>query len=281
MVTVRLLGGLGNQMFQYAAGRAIAHRRRTSLALDLRGFPDHDNRVFCLGAFKITARLTSGGLMRFGRLRGLCSRVRIPGFPYVWLERQYTFDASVLQAPGNLYLSGYWASEKYFRDAEDVIRREFEFKDEMDDRNAEVAAAIQSVNSVSVHVRRGDYVANPAYTKTHGTCSLEYYRKAAGMLASQIPDPHFFVFSDDPDWTRANLTFDGPTTFITHNPPERGHEDMRLMSLCRNHIIANSTFSWWGAWLSKAGGIVVAPRTWFDSGPWDPRDVVPERWLRV
>jgi hypothetical protein len=281
MVTVRLIGGLGNQMFQYATGRAIAHRRQVPLALDLRAFPDHDNRNYSLDVFNIMAKLTDGGIMRLGRLRGLCSRVRIPGLPYVWLERGYTFDPSVLDAPGNLYLAGYWTTEKYFKDVEDILRKDFSFKNAPTDQNAGVADRIRSVNSVSVHVRRSDYVTNPVATQFHGTCSLDYYREAVGFIASRVTNPEYFVFSDDPDWTRENLRIDGPTTYVTHNTIDNGYEDLRLMTLCRNHIIANSTFSWWGAWLAAPGGLVVAPKRWMNNTTVDTKDVVPERWMRV
>jgi hypothetical protein len=148
-------------------------------------------------------------------------------------------------------------------------------------QNAEVAASIRGVDSVSVHVRRGDYVSDPATNQSLGTCSAEYYRGAARLIASQVSSPRFFVFSDEPDWARANLELEGPAVFVTHNDPERGYEDMRLMAFCRHHIVANSSFSWWGAWLSNSGGIVVAPKRWFKANEWDARDLVPERWVRL
>jgi hypothetical protein len=281
MVTVGLMGGMGNQMFQYAVGRAIALRRSASLTLDVSAFPDCHQRQYSLGAFRIVENLTLGGLMRIGRLRSLCHRVRLPGLPYVLIERGFPFNPSVLEAPRNVYLIGYWQSEKYFKGIEDIIRRDFCFKGEPGGQNAEVAASIKGVDSVCVHVRRGDYVSDPISNQFQGTCSPEYYRGAARLITSQVPSPHFFVFSDEPDWARANLEFEAPTTFVTHNGPESGHEDMRLMAFCRHHIIANSSFSWWGAWLSNSGGIVVAPKKWFGSNEWDTRDLVPERWVRL
>jgi len=281
MVTVRIIGGLGNQMFQYAVGRAIALRRNTSLALDVSAYSDNGLRQYSLGVFRIVGNLTSGGLMGIGRLRGLCARVRIPGLPYVLIERGFGFDPSVLEAPGNVYLAGYWGSEKYFKEIEEVIRREFCFKSEPYGQNAEMAASIRSMNSVCVHVRRSDLVTNPHANQMFGTCSLDYYRSAAQLIASKVSSPCFFVFSDEPDWARANLELEGTTTFVSHNGWEKGYEDLRLMALCRHHIIANSTFSWWGAWLSTSGGIVVAPRKWFNIPKMDTTDLVPERWVRV
>jgi hypothetical protein len=281
MVTVRLIGGLGNQMFQYAVGRAIALRRNTSLALDVSTFPDYAHRQYSLGVFKIAGKLTRGGLMRIGRLRGLCHRVRIPGLPYVLIERGFPFDPSVLEAPGNVYLAGIWQSEKYFKEIEEFIRREFSFKSDPDGQNAEMAAGIRSVNSVCVHVRRSDYVTDPFFSQHIGTCPPEYYRSAARLIASKVSSPRFFVFSDEPDWARTHLEFEGTTTFVTHNGWEKGYEDLRLMALCRHHIIANSTLSWWGAWLSNSGGIVLAPKRWFKTDELDTRDLIPERWVRL
>jgi hypothetical protein len=281
MVTVKLVGGLGNQMFQYALGRTIAHRRGTSLALDVSAFPDRKLRQYSLGVFKIVERFVPGGYPRHARLRALGQRLRLPGFTYILRERSFPFDPAVLDAPRNVYLAGYWQSEKYFKEIEDLIRRDFCFKSDPDAQNAATAEKIKAVPSVCVHVRRTDYVTDPSANKHHGTCSLEYYRNAASLIISQVRNPHFFVFSDEPDWARANLELAGPTTFVTHNGSEKGYEDLRLMALCRHHIIANSSFGWWGAWLSNSGGIVVAPKKWFNIDELDTRDLIPERWVRL
>jgi hypothetical protein len=131
-------------------------------------------------------------------------------------------------------------------------------------------------------VRRGDYVQNPVTNARHGLCPLEYYHTAVRTLAAQVPDPQFFVFSDDPDWTQQNLKLPYPTTYVTCNGLERDYEDLRLMSHCRHHIIANSSFSWWGAWLSTfPAKTVLAPSTWFREPPQASRDRVPAGWLTV
>jgi hypothetical protein len=281
MVTVKLVGGLGNQMFQYALGRTIAHRRATSLALDVSGYTSRKRRKYSLGAFKIVEKFARRGPPRPTRLRALGLRLGLPGFTRILRERNFPFDPSVLDAPGRVYLVGYWQSEKYFKEIEDIIRRDFCFKGEPDPENAAMAEKIKAVTSVCVHVRRTDKATNPVSNRIHGTCSPEYYRNAASLVGSQVSNPHFFVFSDEPHWARAHLDLAGPTTFVTHNGPEKGHEDLRLMALCRHHIIANSTFGWWGAWLSGSGGVVVAPKKWFNTSELDPRDVIPERWLRL
>lgn len=281
MVTVRLTDGLGNQMFQYALGRTIAHRRGTSLALDISSFRDNKQRQYSLGVFNIVENFASGGYPGFCRLRALGRRLRLPGILPILRERSLYFDPAVLDAPANVYLTGYWQSEKYFKEIEDIIRCEFSFKTQPDCQNSEMAERIRGANSVAVHARRGDYVSNPSFNRDFGTCSQEYHWEAARFVASRVPDPRFFVFSDDPDWARAELHLGGPTTFVAQDGPEKAYEDMRLMSLCRHHIIANSTFSWWGAWLSNSGGIVVAPQKWFKTDALDARDLLPERWIRM
>jgi hypothetical protein len=281
MVTVRLIGGLGNQMFQYAVGRTIAHRRRASLALDVSAFPDCRLRQYSLGVFKIVETFASGGFPRHGRLRAIGQRLRLPGFAYILRERGFPFDPSVLEAPANVYLEGYWQSEKYFKEIEEVIRREFCIKSQPDGQNAEMATRIKGVNAVAVHVRRADYVSDPATNQFHGTCPPEYYRQGAQLIAAQVLDPHFFVFSDERDWARSNLELGGPATFVTQNGIGKGYEDLRLMALCRHHIIANSSFSWWGAWLANSGGMVVAPQRWVRSNELDTRDLIPTGWARL
>jgi hypothetical protein len=262
-------------MFQYAVGRAIAHRRGTTLALDVSAFPDCRHRQYALGVFKIVENFAEGAWLRRGRLGGLRRRLR----PNRLRERSFTFDPTVLEAPDGVYLEGYWQSEKYFKEIEDIIRREFCFKSGPEGQNAEMAERIKGVVAVAVHVRRGDGV--PEADRLHGVLPPDYYHNAARLIASQVSRPHFFVFSNEPSWTRSNLKLDGPTTFLAQNGIEKGHEDLRLMGLCRHHIIPNSTFSWWGAWLSNSGGIVVAPKKWFSMYKYDTRDLIPQTWARL
>lgn len=282
MVTVRLLGGLGNQMFQYAVGRAIAHRRGTSLALDVSAYPDHKQRRYSLGVFKIVENFASRRAPRPSLLRSWAQRWRLPAFTYLLVERKYfSFDPTVLDAPGNVYLDGYWQSERYFKEIEPVIRREFRWKEEPGPKNAEMANRIKAANAVAIHVRRGDYVHDPKTHELHGVCPPEYYREGARLIAAREPNPQFFVFSDDPEWVQANLELEGPTTYVNLNSIDTGYEDLRLMALCRHHIIANSSFSWWGAWLANSGGMVVAPQRWLRSKEYDIPDLIPEGWVRL
>jgi hypothetical protein len=144
---------------------------------------------------------------------------------------------------------------------------------------------MSNCESVSVHVRRGDYVTDPAANRVHGTCGSEYYERAAELLCEQVTSPRFFVFSDDPEAARRELRMPGPAEFIDGNVGQRDWEDLRLMTSCRHHIIANSTFSWWGAWLAHHDEqVVAAPHAWFRPGAKPGhcvRDLIPQSWMLV
>ena len=179
-------------------------------------------------------------------------------------------------------MEGYWQSYRYFADAADKIRQELTPRDPMEPGNAAVAAEIDAVEAVSLHVRRGDYVTNAGAAPFHGLCSLDYYRAAVNHVRARVGAPHLFIFSDDHDWARDNLRFDLPTTYVVANPPDRGFRDMQLMARCRHHITANSSFSWWGAWLNpRHDKIVVAPQAWFADPKIDTRDLIPQGWTRL
>lgn len=140
---------------------------------------------------------------------------------------------------------------------------------------------MQQCESVSVHVRRGDYVTLASASAYHGLCTLDYYHRAIRHVAERVANPTLFVFSDDPEWTKANLHSPFPTHYVDHNPAGKAFQDLRLMSLCRHHILANSSFSWWGAWLSRSnGGLVIAPERWYAVNRPTP-DLIPARWIRM
>jgi len=277
-------------MFQYACARRISGARQLMLKLDLTGFAAYGLRSYALGAFQISAEIaTDAEVRRFRRRAALEARAPnwlrtvLPGGCHtVVRERSFGFDADALDIEGNLLLEGYWQSEKYFADISDLIREEFTLHRPLDPKNAALAELIGSVNSVSIHVRRGDYVTNPHTHQVHGVCPLDYYERAIRVVAERAPHPHLFVFSDDPEWTKGHLRFPFPTVYVEGNEGEKQCEDLRLMNLCRHNIIANSSFSWWGAWLNRnPGKTVVAPAKWFKSGGMDTRDLLPETWLTL
>lgn len=290
MVVVKLIGGFGNQMFQYACGKRIALANSVPLKLDTTDFTETSGRRYDLCHLNISAEIASGAdIKRFkksGLIRNMLYRAHVVHTPYrenkIVRERFFHFDEGVLSSSGDIYLEGYWQSERYFSDIKDVIRREFTFKHVPDSENEKVVKEILRTNAVSVHVRRGDYVSDPRINQVHGVCATEYYSGAIKRIADSVPRPRFFVFSDDLEWARENLPLDYQVTYVSHNGLSKSYEDLRLMSLCRYHIIANSSFSWWGAWLAPSEGkLVIAPRRWFRVSEHDTSDVLPPAWEKI
>lgn len=291
MIISQLLGGLGNQMFQYAAAYALADRLHVPCKVDLREFQENP-RPYELDRFVGEPQAASAGevparpgLWQARAIR-LCARY---GLPERWYRghrfterRPFSYDERFERLTDPTYLVGYYQSERYFVRVADKIRHAFAFRQEPAGLNAEMITCVSDGNSVSVHVRRGDYVSNPHANRYHGTCKPDYYARAFQYVAGRIETPQFFAFSDDPDWVRANIAFPGPVTFLTHNIGESSWEDMRLMSHCRHHVIANSSFSWWGAWLDpRPDKIVVAPAQWMRDPTIEAKDLIPHGWKRL
>lgn len=291
-IIMRLKGGLGNQLFQYAAGRRIAETNNLSLKLDLSWFKDQPGRPYSLNHFAISedvaspAEIAQLNGLKWARLKENLPYIRDFGGPYYQRtsvrERTLDFDPNILKISESAYLDGYWQSEKYFRDIEDIIRREFSVITRPDEENANHARIIQSSTAIAVHVRRGDYVSSPFAKRYHGVCTLDYYHRAIEYILSEVDNPRFFIFSDDPRWAQKNLKIDAPTTYVSHNSPDRNYEDLRLMTYCKHYIIANSSFSWWGAWLSQyRDKIVIAPEKWFQATDYNDKDRLPQEWIRL
>lgn len=267
MIITKLIGGIGNQMFQYAVARRLALAHQVTLKLDITAFEEYTLRSYYLNYLGISGQIATPEEI------GMMKAIRHEK------EAYYHFDPTVLRLPGDVYLEGYWQTEKYFKDIAPVIQEEFQVRDPLSGTNRRLAEAIRESEAVAVHFRRGDYVTNPLTHQYHGVCPLEYYQRAFRQLASQVPDPHFFIFSDDPQWVNEQVRWEVPFTVVATNPPEQSHEDLRLMSLCKHHIIANSTFSWWGAWLAiYPQKRVYAPRQWFYKANLYTRDLIPESW---
>lgn len=290
MVVVKLMGGLGNQMFQYACGRRIALANAVLLKLDTSDVTGKSGRAYELCHLNISAELASSAdiehFKKSNLIRKTLYQARLVHQPYrehnVVRERFFHFDERILSLSDDSYLEGYWQSERYFIDIKEVIRREFTFKSAPDPQNQRMTEKILHANAVSLHVRRGDYVSDPTINKVHGTCSAEYYHRAVEVIAGNVDRPHFFIFSDDPEWASSNLRLDYQATYVTHNAGTRNFEDLRLMSLCKHHIIANSSFSWWGAWLSNnPAKQVIAPAKWLNATQHNTRDIVPESWQKL
>lgn len=292
MVVSHILGGIGNQMFQYAAGRALSLANSQKLLLDLSDFSDYRlHHGFELSrVFNVIAERAEVSTMRqlLGwRANRLVKKVlRRPQFSGLRgkkfvVEPHFNYWSDFFNLNDDCYLFGYWQSERYFKLFESVIRRDFTFREPLAGRNSELALEIANTQSISLHVRRGDYVSDSKTGKIMEVCSSDYYHKAIGYIAERVERPVFYVFSDDMEWVRQNLTVEFPYVYVDHNRQAESYRDMQLMSLCKHHVIANSTFSWWGAWLNPSPEkLVVAPRSWFCNGN-DDRDLIPNEWIRL
>lgn len=279
-------------MFQYAAGRALSLRHDTPLKLDIAGFDGYGlhqgfelHRVFPateqLAPPEATAQGAASALRAVMR-KLLRRRAAAPVRPRSFvLEPHFHYWDGIADAPANSYLSGYWQSEKYFHAVGRQIRDDFSFAPVNDQFNAALTQRIAATNAVSVHVRRGDYASDPKNTSVYELCSLDYYRAAIEHIASRVDHPHLFIFSDDISWVKEHMQVGLAHTWVDNNCGRESFNDMRLMSQCKHHIIANSSFSWWGAWLNPdPAKIVVAPKRWFANGT-NSIDLLPFDWERM
>ena len=281
----RACGGLGNQLFQYATARALAIRSSAALAVDRTWYDRLGTgvtpRTWELERYPLPLRDATPMEHRLGST--LSRRALRWLGPLAGMRAIVESDSAPLpptRVSGDAYLTGYWQDERGFADIRDTLRRELVPVEPPGPEDAHVLGIIGRTESVSVHVRRGDYVTDPAAAARHGTCSPGYYERAMALVAERVASPTFFLFSDDPAWTAANLRIPWPHRHVSHNSPAAAVQDLRLMAACRHHCIANSSFSWWAAWLAEStGSLVIAPERWLASGGGER--IVPARWERI
>ena len=282
-IVVALEGGLGNQMFQYAAGRALSLRAGTTLALDLRPLLRQGQRAYGLGAFSLSevSLITEGEPpARPGKIRRWLRR--LTGGEQTFREAGFVYDEGIRAVNPPARLEGYFQSERYFEDVAEVIRADFTPPaDERGRLDALASRLLPSGPKVALHVRRGDYT-NPATMAVHGLMGPDYYGRARRLLAERTGPSAVCVFTDDPAWVRANLGLPADSVFVSEHT-RSAVEDLILMSRCSHHITANSSFSWWGAWLNpKPDKVVVTPSRWFQpASGLDTRDLRPAGWLQA
>jgi hypothetical protein len=291
MIIVQLKGGLGNQLFQYAVARDLAERQHSKVMLDLNMYNQTElisHEFYALKHFNINAEIANDSDMELFYSNNILKKVqrkimRLTGMgkiKSIYEKKWFIFDHEVFRYAGNVYLHGYWQSEKYFKNIEGIIRSELSLKDSLTQKTLEVSKDITTKkNTVSLHIRRGDYVTDIKTHNTLGLCSLDYYRKCVSFIGNELGDLNIFVFSDDPAWVKENIVFDYPLYFVDHNDIKYAYEDMYLMSLCEHNIIANSSFSWWGAWLNNnKNKKVFAPKKWTVNTNSADLDIIPENW---
>jgi hypothetical protein len=284
------MGGLGNQMFQYALGRHLSILNNKKLKFDISWYENEKIRRFSLEKFNIKIEIasveelnsvnfpTQKFIKRINNFTSLKSK-KIIG--YYSEKEKFVFDPEILTFSKNIYLEGSWQNEKYFIAIRDVLIRDFTLKNPL---IYEVAEKIEENKgcSVSIHFRRGDYFKNPQTNSIHGVCSLDFYKNAIRKICTRIYNPNFFIFSDDMEWVKENLHINNKHYFVDSDTLLSDVDELFLMSRCSNHIIANSTFSWWGAWLSQnPDKIVIAPQRWMRDTRYDYSDVLPNKWIKI
>ena len=290
MIIIKLKGGLGNQMFQYAFGRKLSLKLNTPLYLDInedtetKGLKQDIVRPFLLNRFNIKASIAT--LEETTLIRKPLKIYFTKLFKKLTKYNHYKFDPKVLSIKDNTYLEGYWfQSEKYFSNVRTQLLEDFTLSQNLSTEAEKIAESIrQAQSSVSVHIRRGDYANDPVTLAYHGLAPIEYYKQAIKLLQEKRDHPVFYIFSDDIEWVKQNFPLPPLSQIVSDKNSGNlaEYEELALMSLCKDHIIANSSFSWWGAWLGQdKNKMVIAPKQWIADKTVDTNDIYPKEWIRV
>ena len=292
MIIVRLTGGLGNQLFQFFAAYALGKKYGLSVGIDCRHFIRNVGRKYELDKFKISNYVSVVNTLPLSNpahwdlLYQIIRRTKFVSiFENVFKEDRFEFNKSFfsLKIPekGILYLDGLFQSYKYFEFIRNDVIDLMSPISALSDYSENVLDRIIGSNSVAIHVRRGDYVSNKGTAAYHGICSLDYYELAIRKILHEVDSPEFYIFSDDLLWAKANIVIpSAEVIYVDNKDPSLAHEDLVLMSKCKHNIIANSTFSWWPAWLNEnQKKIVVVPRQWFQGYKVSTNDLIPDDWI--
>lgn len=282
-IKLKLTGGLGNQMFQFAAGYSLAKRRNKELNLDLSWF----NRRHLHNGFELDDVFNIYSKVDFLNRPFSFKKFNLKEF-FIKIDRTYkTFDEPHFQytpkidiIPEHCFLRGYWQSEKYFKDFASEIKRIYTFNRPLDEENSKIAQDIINNKSVSLHIRRGDFLLKRNHK--HQVDLTKYYSDAVKSVLKNYTSPKFYIFTDDFDWVSKNNFIETNYVFVKINQEKNSFLDMQLMSLCDVNIIANSSFSWWSAWLNnKSDKTIFAPKHWFNDTSIITDDLIPKSWNKI
>ena len=291
-ITAQIQGGLGNQLFQYATGKALSIRLKGQLLVDIDWFNhywiDVTPREFLLPFLNIQLQMiqVSPPILPPKRWQRIAQKI-LPLNPYVLKDRPYRFNSALTQfkpfANQDIYLMGYWQSFRYFDSIRKELINEIRPINQLSPLYQIYLKKIQGCLSAMIHIRRGDYVNLPVATKAHGFLGLEYYQNGMRLLLESDVHTHFFVFSDDLDWAKANLPYQEKITYIeTTDEKTAPIQELFLMTQCQRHLIANSSLSWWSAWLSiSQNPRVIAPKRWTNDVDKEWDDLLPSHWQRI
>lgn len=296
MIVVRLSGGLGNQMFQFATAYACARRLNTEVVVDLSLYQKNNihhgyelDRVFGLVLREFTQDEEKDlcGIFSLRFLKKYFSNRILSKFKpkFLVLEPHFHYWPLINEIANQSYLDGYWQSEKYFQSIESELRMLFQFKPLLDSYSSLLTEKMRIEESVSVHVRRGDYVSNRANKLVHDVNLHSYYQKAIDLMSKRLSKPTFYVFTDDYNWVVKHMNLSVDYKIIHHNIKDNSFRDMQLISNCKHHILANSSFSWWGSWLNHSKSkIVICPKQWFTEAGMkkrNPCDLYPQNSILI
>lgn len=295
MIVARMDGGLGNQMFQYALASILAQRNSDSVLLDKSFFDQtekrlgHTPRKFELAVFNNAYTFASNTDLLFFKQLSVFNKLKRElgiNYPKMYQEPSFCYNKKALALQTPVYIKGFFQSYKYFIGYEKLIRELFTFPlESLDVVNEKLMATIKNTNAIAIHIRRGDYINDLTTQQYHGNCSVEYYLEAIALVATKVNDMKLFFFSDDSEWVKEQFeSLPYPKIFVDHNAGESSWKDMLLMCSCKHNIIANSSFSWWAAWLNtNPQKMVVAPKKWFVKSEADMNtsDLIPPQWIRL
>ncbi len=288
MVIVQLNGGMGNQLFQYAAGLSLSLYYDKPLKVDVSAFDKKNidtKRSLELLNFNINPVLANFEELKVflnqNLLQKLYSKMNQGYKNYVYKEPHFHFDKNFFNTRQNVFLKGYWQSEKYFAPYKPAILKSFTVRDELINSVKPFIEELNSNETVALHVRRKDYL-QPITMDFHGVLSADYYNAAIKRIKEQVINPVFVVFSDDINWVKQNFNFNATVHFVDESISSKSITDFYLISQCKHQVIANSSFSWWAAYLNpNPDKIVIAPQRWFNKAPYDTKDLIPEDWIRI
>lgn len=315
MIVSKITMGLGNQMFQYAAAKSLALHKKVPLTLDVSAYEGYNLRKFELAEifnlqaeqatkqdiekYRIKQPLKSlwNALMPFNRmyfyhlpyemtkvkrtLLQLAETVSPSHKKKTFIEPYYHYNSNFFKTRNDVFLVGYWMSWKYFEKFDQEIRQDFTVRNNLVSHLSNIENEIRNSDSVSIHIRRSDFTSEKN-TKLHGIVPLSFYREAIKRIATKYPALRLYIFSDDIHWVKDNFTTEFPVVFVSNDISKTAFEDFYLMSICKHNVIANSTFSWWAAYLNNnAGKMVIAPKKWYNKSPYNYKDVYPTSWITI
>lgn len=281
MITIKLRGGLGNQMFQYATGKSLALRNKTDIKLDLSDYVENKERSYRLKFFNIEEKFATKKEIDSYKIfwNKMSDKLKPWHKRSVITYNSYGFEPDLLKVRGHAYLDGYWQNEIYFSEYNEIIKKEFTLKSNLSKNATDLLDKLNSCNSVSLHIRRGDYLTNKKFNQIYLSLNIDYYLSAIKKINEMVTEPMISIFTDDGEWAKS-LSFPCPAILISDYKLE-DYEELYLMSQCKHNIIANSTFSWWAAWLNpNKNKIIIGPKQWFNFSDND-LGIMPAGWIKI